>query len=44
MLEVEGWWGGELALPLRSRKKTADAIVGGDGGLEADGDGKLAVK
>ena len=22
-------WGEELALPLRSRKKTADAIIGG---------------
>ena len=40
--EVEGGEGslvGQLAWPLRSRKKTADAIVGGDGGgggLEAE--------
>ena len=31
---------GQLALPLRSRKNTADAIVGGGGGggFEADGE------
>lgn len=35
--------GGALALPLRSRKKTADAIAGDDCGVEADGEGGLAV-
>lgn len=39
-----GGGGGELALPFRSRKKTADAIVGGGDGVEANGDGRLAVK
>lgn len=43
MIEWEQRGGGELALPLRSRKKTADAIAGGDWGLEADGSVELAV-
>ncbi len=43
VIEWEQRGGGELALPLRSRKKTADAIAGGDWGLEADGSVELAV-